>query len=48
MTGLPRPGDVVGDRGGQPLARRLRLAPLTLLGRVLMMSSGVRGTGTAS
>ena len=56
-------GDVVGDRGGQPLAPRLRLprlalplrlrCPLRLLlllfcAGVLMMSSGVRGTGAAS
>ena len=55
-------GDVVGDRGGQPLAPRLRLPRLSPALRlaacaffflrfcagVLMMSSGVRGTGTAS
>ena len=56
-------GDVVGDRGGQPLAPRLGLPRLALPLRlrpacafffflfcagVLMMSSGVRGTGTAS
>ena len=57
-------GDVVGDRGGQPLAPRLRLPRLALRLRlrcpacafffflfcagVLMMSSGVRGTGAAS
>ena len=59
-------GDVVGDRGGQPLAPRLRLPRLLLALRlpacafffllfcalfcagVLMISSGVRGTGAAS
>ena len=56
-------GDVVGDRGGQPLALCLRLPRLPLPLRlrwpgafffflfcagVLMMSPGVRGTGTAS
>ena len=55
-------GDVIGDRGGQPLALCLRLPRLRLPYRlaawaflfrrfcagVLMMSSGARGTGTAS
>ena len=60
--GADHGGDVIGDRGGQPLALRLRLPRLLLpfglaacafffrrfCAGVLMMSSGVRGTGAAS